>query len=198
MQIEKTFSRYTWIFLLAGLAGGLALGGLLFLWSPGSLTVNLPEPGAAAGRATATPAPAPIIGAPAPDFTLTDLAGQTVTLSAYRGQVVLLNFWATWCGPCQAEMPALQQQYAAFKDKGLALVAVNAGEPRADVENFVRAAALTFPVLLDPRGPVNDLYRINALPTTFIINREGVITHLRVGMLAEEQLTAYLEEEGLR
>jgi peroxiredoxin len=145
----------------------------------------------------ATPAPAPVTGAPAPDFTLEDLDGNPVRLADLEGQVVLLNFWATWCGPCRLEMPALQARYDALKAQGFTVLAVNMDEPRDDAALFAQDLGLSFPVLLDPGASVNDLYRVRGYPTTYIVDREGLISRQHVGILSEGQLDDYLSQVGL-
>lgn len=178
--------------LLIGLVGGaVVLFGLPVLPALGGPKVSNPT------GPTATPAPAAVVGAPAPDFTLKDLSGNDVTLSSLKGQVVLVNFWATWCAPCRFEMPALQQRYEALKDQGLMVLAVDADEPIEDVAPFVDAYKLTFTVLLDPGATVNDLYRIRGYPTTFFVDREGMIGKLHLGPLTEEQLDGYLRDLGI-
>lgn len=114
-------------------------------------------------------------GFPAPDFTLPTLAGGETTLSAYRGQVVILNFWASWCGPCRAEMPALEQVYAAQRAHGLEVLAVNSTvqDSLAAAHDFAQALGLTFPVPLDHTGTAT--YLVRGLPSTFVIDRRGVI-----------------------
>src|SRR5262245_33246575 len=118
-------SRSALIILGLGLALGLVAGLLVFLGPP-----NLGGGGLAVPQGTpSTPAPAPVVGAPAPDFTLKDTEGNDVRLADLEGQVVVINFWATWCGPCRLEMPALQAKYDAMKEQGLTVVAVNLDEP---------------------------------------------------------------------
>jgi len=137
----------------------------------------------AAASTTAGRIPAPQVGFLAPAFKLTDLDGQTVNLSDYQGQVVLLNFWASWCPPCRSEMPAIQQVYESYRDQGLAVLAVNASyqDTSAAMQTFLGSFEHSFPILLDENGAVNRLFAVNSLPTTFFIGRDGTIHDLVVG-----------------
>lgn len=140
--------------------------------------------------------PAPERGRPAPDFELLDLRGDSISLAEQRGKNVLINFWATWCAPCREEMPYLQSRFELFKDD-LLILAVNFDETELQIAPFVEELGLTFPVLLDPGGIVQDLYQILGYPTTFFIDREGIIRVVHVGVMSEEKLTSYLEILGL-
>jgi peroxiredoxin len=182
------------VILGVGLLIGLLGGALVFVGLPPFL---VPGPVSGVSGPTATPAPAAVVGAPAPDFTLKNLSGEDVTLSKLRGQVVLINFWATWCGPCRAEMPDLQRRYDALKDQGFTVLAINDDEPIEDVRRFADAYDLTFTILLDPGESVVRLYRILAFPTTFIVDREGVVQKLHLGALTEDALNQYLTDLGL-
>ena len=115
------------------------------------------------------------------DFELEDLTGKPKKLSSYRGKVVFLNFWATWCGPCRVEMPSMQRLYERFKKDGLEIVAVDLQEGRKQVQAFVNELELTFPVLLDIEGSVGQTYDARAIPTTYLIDREGLIFGKAVG-----------------
>jgi peroxiredoxin len=126
-------------------------------------------------------APSPQTGFAAPDFTLESIDGQTVRLSDLRGQAVLINFWATWCPPCRAEMPAIQQAYDRYRDQGFTVLAVNLQESDAQVRAFADQFSLTFPILMDRSGSVSAQYRVRALPSTFFVDRAGVIRNVTVG-----------------
>ena len=118
------------------------------------------------------------------DFTLPFLSGGSAALSAYRGKVVILNFWATWCPPCRAEMPSMETLYQRFKDQGLEILAVDSGEEILTVRQFIRRNGYTFPVMLDRDSRVSDTYGIQAIPTTYILDREGKIIGSIVGSLS--------------
>jgi thiol-disulfide isomerase/thioredoxin len=105
------------------------------------------------------------------------------SLSAFRGKVVFLNFWATWCGPCRSEMPSMEALYNRFKESGLEILAVNSGEDQEEVLSFMKSNGLSFPALLDVDGKVSGAYGIQAIPTTFLIDREGNIILRMVGSL---------------
>lgn len=109
------------------------------------------------------------------EFTLPLLSGGRAALSSFRGKVVLLNFWATWCPPCRSEMPSMEVLYKRLNSKGLEILAVDSGEDAATVQQFIRENSHTFPVLLDSDNKVSSQYGIRAIPTTYIIDREGKI-----------------------
>lgn len=118
------------------------------------------------------------VGHLAPDFLLQTLDGREIHLSDYRGHVVFLNFWATWCGPCKIEMPAIEKLYREFRPKGLAVVAVSSDSEGAAVTRPYRdSLGLSFTIAHDPEMLVGRQYGVHSLPVTFLVNREGVITH---------------------
>jgi cytochrome c biogenesis protein CcmG, thiol:disulfide interchange protein DsbE len=195
-------ARFPWasaLIVLGGLLLGLAGGLIVFYGAPVALRPSATQSAAVgreppAGTAVGPSAPAPVVGAPAPDFSLKDLSNTEVSLSSYKGQIVLLNFWATWCGPCKLEMPTLQQHYVDYQAQGLVVVGVEAGDPAADVQAFATEQKLTFPILTDEKSTVTDMYRVIALPTTFLIDRQGMIVRQQRGMMSEAQLDGYLAE----
>jgi thiol-disulfide isomerase/thioredoxin len=123
----------------------------------------------------------PEIGKLAPDFTLNGLDGQEVSLSDLRGKPVLLNFWATWCGPCRIEMPFLQTIYEKWTGKDLVLLAVNLQEDPGKVRAFIEDAGYSFPILLTSGNEVPLSYNIRGIPATFFIDADGVIRDIKVG-----------------
>lgn len=142
------------------------------------------------GSTTSEGIPAPRVGFLAPDFTLQTLEGDTVTLSELRGHPLLINIWASWCSPCKAEMPALQQVYEAYKDYGFLVLAVNTTyqDDRASAVAFVEDIQLTFPILFDLDGSVSRQYQSRALPTSFFVDKDGVIQEVVVGGPMSEAL----------
>jgi thiol-disulfide isomerase/thioredoxin len=118
---------------------------------------------------------------PIEDFSLPLLRGGTQTLSGLKGKVVFLNFWATWCPPCQEEMPSMERLYKRLGTAGLELLAVDIQENREDVGAFITDSSLSFPVALDESGRVSGIYGIRNIPTTFIIDRNGMIIATVVG-----------------
>ncbi len=129
----------------------------------------------------------PAVGMPAADFNLMDLDGKARALTDYRGKVVLLNFWATWCKPCTTEMPAMQSAYERLKDKGLVVVAVNELEDEGRVREHINEYGHTFPVLLDRKNEVANLYGVFGLPVTVFIDGNGVVQEYVKGSLLTEQ-----------
>jgi len=122
-------------------------------------------------------------GETAPDFELQNLEGQTVSLSDYRGSPVMLNFWASWCGPCRSEMPFFQQVYedTEWEAAGLVILGVNIGESPSVAGGFMEDNGFTFPVLLDMTGEVAEMYNTRSIPATFFIDERGIIRHSDVG-----------------
>ena len=123
-------------------------------------------------------------GQAAPDFELTDLQGATVRLSDFRGQKVLVNFWASWCPPCRAEMPHIQKFYEKYKDRGVAVLSVNLASLEKNDEmaaSFARKHGLAFPIVLDSDGGVLSAYKVKAYPTTFVVDENGVVRDIVVG-----------------
>ncbi len=120
-------------------------------------------------------------GGAAPPFALSTPSGQSDTLSQYKGQVVMLNFWATWCGPCQQEMPLLDQIYRQFKPAGFTLLGINVDTNEAAVLKLLARKPVSFTVLLDPKNSVSDEYHVEEMPSTIIIDRKGVIRYVHRG-----------------
>lgn len=117
----------------------------------------------------------------AEDFTLKTLKGETVSLKDYRGRLIFLNFWATWCGPCRAEMPSMQRLWEEFKEEDFVILAINIQEESKLVSSFMNERGLSFPVLLDEKGKVARTYGVRGIPTTFFLNPEGEIIGKAVG-----------------
>ncbi len=121
-------------------------------------------------------------GFPAPDFNLQDLQGRAHRLSEFRGKVVFLNIWATWCPPCRMEMPSMEHLYQRLKGRDFVMLAVSEDDDgRASVQRFVDEMRLTFPVLIDPDGVVPGRYGVTGYPETFIIDREGRVIQHTIG-----------------
>lgn len=115
------------------------------------------------------------------DFTLKSNSGKNLRLSDFRGQVVLINFWATWCGPCRQEMPKLDELYKRYKRAGVAVWGVNVEDDSSLAENFLKNNPVDFPVLYDVSSEVSELYNVDAMPTTVIVDRNGKMRHLHRG-----------------
>ncbi len=152
---------------LRTIAAPLALGLLL----AGCGEVHDPEVAEAAG--------------PAPDFTLKDMQGNEVSLSDYKGQVVLLNFWATWCGPCKIEMPWFVEFQQQYKDKGFTVLAVSLDDEIDPVAPFAEEYKLNFPVMWGDNETADKFGGVAALPTTLIIDREGKIADTHTGLVGK-------------
>ena len=120
-------------------------------------------------------------GGPAPAFSLTDLAGQPGALSQYKGNVVMVNFWATWCGPCQQEMPLLDQMYKKYKPAGFTLIGINVDKEAPAVKELLARKPVSFPVLLDPANQVSKAYHVDEMPSTVIVDKKGQIRYIHRG-----------------
>jgi peroxiredoxin len=131
----------------------------------------------------------PVVGTPAADFSLTDLNGRVHRLSDYRGKIVLVNFWATWCKPCTTEMPAMQATYDRLRDKGFVVLAVNELEDEAKVRDHIRTYGHTFPVLLDRDNRVANQFGVFGLPVSVFIDESGVVQeYIKGGLLTEQKI----------
>ncbi|MGO4888251.1 thiol-disulfide oxidoreductase ResA [Anaerobacillus sp. MEB173] len=133
------------------------------------------------------------VGDEAPNFVLTDLDGNRVELADLKGQGVFLNFWGTYCPPCEKEMPYMEKLYQIYKDQGVEILAVNVDEPRLTVERFVQRHKLTFPILMDEGLNVINAYGVSPLPTTFLIDKDGMVVGRILGGMNEESIEEYMQ-----
>jgi peroxiredoxin len=131
----------------------------------------------------------PTVGMQAEDFRLTDLEGKSQSLSQYRGKIVLVNFWATWCKPCTTEMPAMQKIYDKLHDKGFVVLAVNELEDDAKVREHIKQYGHTFPVLMDRDNKVANQFGVFGLPVSVFIDEKGVVQeYIKGGLLTEQKI----------
>ena len=137
------------------------------------------------------------VNRPAPDFTLPGLDGRSVSLSDYRGKVVVVNVWATWCPPCVDEMPSLEKLYQEFKNESFEILAISIdSDGITAVPPFMKKHGLTFPVLLDSQATIRSSYRTTGVPETFIINKKGILVKKVIGPLnwAAPEVLRYIRE----
>ena len=127
------------------------------------------------------------VDSPAPDFSLHTLDGQLVQLSSFKGKPVLLNFWATWCPPCQSEMPYMQQVHDAWTPKGLVMLNVDVGETPVAIQSFLTQHKLSLTVPVDSTQSVSNTYSITGIPTTFFIDKSGIIRQKTVGAFPSKE-----------
>lgn len=177
-------SRQEWRYALAGVVIGLVIIGLIWAFTDRN---DMPSVGE--------------MNRPAPDFTLPGADGQDVRMADYRGKVVLVNFWATWCEPCRRETPALQSVYSDLQDEGLMIIGVNLtddellqGNTLEDIRAFVDTYNVTYPVALDMEGDVTQAYRVYPLPTSYFVDQTGTIRYVRVGEITAEEVAALFAE----
>lgn len=144
--------------------------------------------------------PAPQAGFPAPDFTLKTPEGETYTLSDLKGNAVLVNMWATWCPPCKAEMPAIENVYNEYKEQGFIVLAVDQTyqDDPFNIAPFIEDYNLSFPILLDETAETARMYKVGALPSSFFVDRYGVITDVVIGGPMSESLLRIRVEEALK
>ncbi|MGE5630388.1 MAG: TlpA disulfide reductase family protein [Caulobacteraceae bacterium] len=128
------------------------------------------------------------------DFTLEDLDGNKVTLSSYKGKKLYINFWATWCPPCKAEMPDIEKLYQETKDSDLVILAVNIGEDKKTVQDFIKKNNYHFKVLLDTDSKVAQLYQASSIPTSYFVDSEGYLDDGMVGAMPLESMRKYVEK----
>lgn len=171
-------SRAALLFLAIILTGLITVTGCYSSFKPASSEGNLP--------------PSPNIGHPAPDFTLTDLEGNRVRLSDYRGKAVFLNFWATWCPACREEMPDIEAVYQKYKDKDAIIIGIDIMESKAEVLSFVQENGYSWPFVLDTTGEVANRYRVTALPTSFFLDGEGIIRTINIGAMSQQAMEGRL------
>jgi peroxiredoxin len=135
----------------------------------------------------------PDVGKPAADFRLPALNGNLVSLSELRGQVVLVNFWATWCAPCRVEMPEIVRAYERYKSRGFTVLAVNVEDDWPEAAEFAQQYGLPFPVLLDKEGRLSRAWRLRGLPSTIFIDRSGTVAVVHLGPLTAEMIDQRLK-----
>lgn len=144
------------------------------------------------------PTPKPVttadIGQPAPSLRLPLAGGGEMDLESFKGRPVVVNFWATWCEPCRAEMPALERAQQKYRDQGLTVLGVDMQEQDEEVQAFMTQVGVTFPSLIDRTGEVTRQWRATGLPTTFLIDRKGLIQDVRVGPFTDEMLDDRLKK----
>jgi peroxiredoxin len=126
------------------------------------------------------------------DFTLPDLPGNDVRLDDLRGSVILINFWAVWCGYCRVEMPDLQAAFEEYADQDLVILGIDVQETKEVVEPYIDQLGITFPILLDKQGKTTASYKIRGLPTSIFVDREGIIQHVHLGPLTQKNIQDYL------
>ena len=141
----------------------------------------------------------PLVGKPAPDFSLDVVhhgePGSRLSLSALHGKPVLVDFWATWCGPCQLEAPILSRVADRYKDRGLVVVGVNTNDRAGLAATFAVKKQLTYPIVFDPHGQASEAYHVESLPTLVLVGKDGTVRAVRSGLVDEGSLDAMIAAE---
>jgi peroxiredoxin len=187
-SLAQRFFGLTPIRLMFGLAVLFGILGLLLL---------LDRAGGDASALGALDDQPPEIGELAPQFALRNHDGQVVQLSDFEGQVVWINFWASWCGPCRRELPDIEHLAAEFKDDGLVVLTLNQGESGSTATNFLEALELDLPILLDSDEDVANQYRLIGLPNNYFIDEDGILRAFQHGFLTEGQMREKLAAAGI-
>ena len=187
----QTSSSKKLVTVVVGLWVGVCLGAALIGVLVYTGVIPLLEDTAAEGA----PLAAEESGVPAPDVELPDIEGNPVRLSDYRGKVVVLNFWATWCGPCVREMPMFQEYQDRYPN--FVMLGIDEEESPEKVRDFLKQMSLGYTILLDEKADLASKLRVNFLPTTFFIDEIGEIRFRHYGVMTEEQLTHYLTQLGV-
>lgn len=153
-----------------------------------------------AGALLGSLAVAGALSGPAPSFSLESRDGETVTLTDLEGNVVMINFWATWCGPCREEMPHLEALHQRYSSLGFTLLGVNVEDNRAGADKFLKQTPVSFPILFDPENELSELYDVVAMPSTVLVGRDGTLRFIHHGYKAgyeneyQAQIRALLRE----
>ena len=155
--------------------------------------------GEISNTSVASPRPSrnPFVNKPAPDFRVMDTRGEELSLEQYRGQVVLLDFWATWCGPCIAEMPNVKQTYAKHRDRNFQIIGISLDSSIVPLEAYIQRERIEWRQYLDSTGQISGLYNVRAIPSTFLIDGAGIVRRVNLRGLALESAVAELVRENL-
>jgi thiol-disulfide isomerase/thioredoxin len=191
-ETNASSSKKKWLILVTGIWLGVCIGAavIIYLAAPDLLGSDSGSASGIGDQVLASES-----DSPAKDFELLDVSGQSLRLSELRGQVVVFNFWATWCGPCVKEMPMFQKyqdDYPSF-----VMLGINMEEPESTVKRFLEGSGIRYRILLDTNAEVTDLYKVWMLPTTVFVDEEGIVRFLHVGEITEQQLQAYLGRLGV-
>ena len=190
----------SWVLVLSmeGLTMNIFLRSLNYIRQSLALAVMLVA--LASGVAWSMGSRVPVVGTAVEDFQLVDLSGKMQSLSQYRGKIVLVNFWATWCKPCTTEMPAMQTIYDKLRDKGFVVLAVNELEDDAKVREHIKQYGHTFPVLMDRDNKVANQFGVFGLPVSVFLDEKGVVQeYIKGGLLTEQKIdetVARIQKQG--
>jgi peroxiredoxin len=183
-MIEQSPKSRTPVFLVILFAGILIIGSAVFPFLLNARNQALQGAGLNLPPAT--------LAKTAPALSLTDLSGKPVSLADYKNKVILINNWATWCPPCIAEIPELQKYYAAHAQEGFVLIGIESGEPAKTVSDFVHKHGLTYPIWIDPTTSALEAFNNWDLPSSYLVDRDGLIRMEWTGQINQETLETYV------
>ncbi|MBC7306367.1 MAG: TlpA family protein disulfide reductase [Dietzia sp.] len=185
-------SRYGTLVVLL-VTAVLVAAGMWFVDGRGPGGETLPNGATAVSIPGKSTVPPPKVGSPAQDFTVTTIDGEQVSLSQYKGKAVWVVFGASWCAPCQAEVPDIEAAYQKYGPQGLEILGVNITEDTPTVREYVQRVKITFPVAADPESAVADAYRVTAIPAHFFIDKDGVLKQIWQGSVSETSIEASMK-----
>jgi peroxiredoxin len=189
---EKHSSKRKWLIIIGGIWIGVCIGAVVIAALVGVGFLSLDPKELAVLR---TPLAGIDLDKPAPDFELENISGQKVHLADLRGKPVVINYWATWCGPCVREMPMFEDYHKKYPD--FVMLGIDVEESAEKVRKFIADLGLEYEILLDQETKAADLYKVMILPSTYFVDQNGILRYQHLGYMSEEQFKYYMEQLGV-